>query len=204
MTRTQILNGLISKHSLRRYLEIGLSQSVNFDRVICEYKVSVDPDPKCHATYQMTSDEFFRFAEFGAVSGDNPGESKFDIVFIDGLHEAPQVKRDIENTLKLLTHDGFIVVHDCNPKLEIEQRVPRVTRRWLGDVWKTIVRLRHERNQDLSIVTVDTDEGCAIISRHGKKYQFRLTRELTWDNLQHHREDWLNLISIEKFKQKYL
>lgn len=196
MTRTDIINGLISKHGLKRYLEIGVHRGANFDRVICEYKVGVDPAPEAKATFQMTSDEFFNKVNEGV-------HFKFDIIFIDGLHHADQVFKDVNNALDELTDDGFIVCHDCNPLVEIEQRVPRETKRWNGDVWKAIVKLRNE-NHDLSIVTVDTDEGCAIISRVGKKYPFRLTRELTFENLQKHRVEWLNLISVEHFRKMYL
>lgn len=195
MTRTDIINGLISKHGLKRYLEIGVAGGVNFDRVICEWKVSVDPDPKAHATFQMTSDEFF--------SKRSKTWKPSDIIFIDGLHHADQVLKDINNSLEELTHDGFIVCHDMSPPLEIYQRVPRETRIWNGDCWKALVKLRNER-PDLSIVTVDTDEGCAIISRVGKKYPFRLTRELTYENLSKHRDEWLNLVSIEEFRKRYL
>lgn len=195
MNRTDIINSLISKHGLKRYLEIGVHRGANFDRVICPYKVGVDPDPQAHATFKMTSDEFF------GMEIQRP--YAFDIALIDGLHHEQQVSRDIKNVLQNLTHDGFIICHDMNPMKEIEQRVPRETKRWNGDSWKALVRLRHE-NQDVSVVTVDTDEGCAIIRKVGKLYPFRLTRDLTFENLQKHRAEWLNLISVEQFMRIYL
>lgn len=195
MTRTELINGLIQKHGFKRYLEIGVNKGANFDRIQCEYKVSVDPDPKCHATFQMTSDEFFDKVARNIHYG-------FDCIFIDGLHHADQVMKDIVNALFELTPQGFIVCHDMNPQNELFQRVPRETKIWNGDCWKALVKLRED--PDLSIVTVDTDEGCAVISRHGKKYPFRLTRELTFENLEKHRKEWLNLMSVEEFKKLYL
>ena len=53
----------------------------------------------------MTSDDFFR---------DN--KEKFDLIFIDGLHETNQVDRDIENSLKFINKGGTILLHDCLPK----------------------------------------------------------------------------------------
>lgn len=195
MTRTDIINGLISKHGLKRYLEIGIHTGANFNRVICPYKVSVDPAPEAHATFKMTSDQFF------AIESVRP--YPFDIIFIDGLHHEDQVSRDMKNAFRELSYDGFIICHDMNPMKEIEQRVPRETKRWNGDSWKALVKLRHE-NPDVSVVTVDTDEGCAIIRKVGKLYPFRLTRELTFENLQKHRQEWLNLISVDQFKRIYL
>lgn len=195
MTRTDILNHLIRTRLFTRYLEIGLNKSVNFDRVNCEYKISVDPDPNCKATFCKTSDQYFKIIEKWDV--------KYDLVFIDGLHHSEQVERDADNSLKHLAPNGLIVCHDCNPVNEIHQRVPRESKHWNGNVWQAIVKLRHERSSELSIVTVDTDEGCAIIGREGKKYPFTLTRELTWENLDKHRKEWLNLISPTEFKKLY-
>jgi predicted O-methyltransferase YrrM len=40
---------------------------------------------------------------------------KFDVIFIDGLHEEHQVDRDIVNSLQHLNPGGIIVLHDCLP-----------------------------------------------------------------------------------------
>lgn len=194
MTRTNILNAIIERYRFTRYLEIGLSHGKNFEAIQCDYKVSIDPDPACHATYKMTSDSFFRLLPTKA--------GLFDVVFIDGLHEAPQVERDINNALEIIPDNGFIVCHDCSPSKEIIQRVPRVTREWTGDVWKAIVRLR--QRPDISIHTVDTDYGCGIIQKKANHSPFTLTRELTFENLDNHRQIWLNLITPEQFTEKFL
>jgi predicted O-methyltransferase YrrM len=39
-------------------------------------------------------------------------DTKIDIVYIDGLHTAEQVKKDIENYMPLISKDGFICGHD--------------------------------------------------------------------------------------------
>ena len=86
-SRTELLNCLVSRDELDRYLEIGVEDRGNFrerDR----------PGPAQRrsrgATFSMTSDEFF-------ASG--RGCPEYDLVFIDGLHEEDQVLRDIENAL---------------------------------------------------------------------------------------------------------
>ena len=45
-------------------------------------------------TIKKTSDEFFE-----------SNKKNFDIIFIDGLHEYDQVKRDIKNSIKFLNKD---------------------------------------------------------------------------------------------------
>jgi len=48
----------------------------------------------------------------------------FDLIFIDGLHNAAQVERAIGNSLKVLHKGGTILVHDCNPTSAEQQTVP--------------------------------------------------------------------------------
>jgi predicted O-methyltransferase YrrM len=40
--------------------------------------------------------------------------NKYDMVFIDGDHSAEAVIKDIKNSLKILSHNGIIVMHDTN------------------------------------------------------------------------------------------
>jgi len=68
--RTNILQILIDRNSYDSYLEIGLGNGKNFENIVINNKVSVDPDTEYNAIYQGTSDNFFK---------DN--NDKFDIVF---------------------------------------------------------------------------------------------------------------------------
>ena len=62
----------------------------------------------------MTSDEYFLKIKDTGV--------KFDIIFIDGLHLDYQVDLDLKNSLKHLSQNGFIIMHDCNPPTKFHQR----------------------------------------------------------------------------------
>lgn len=197
MTRTEIINSLILKYKYKSYLEIGVNTPSqpgwNWNGVVIETKHGVDPN--VDTTFNMTSDEFF----------DNYITQKYDIVFVDGLHIFEQAYRDIVNSLKWLTHNGSIVVHDCNPITEITQLRERASDAWHGDVWKAIVRLRTE-NEDLSIRTVDTDEGCGIIMR-GKQNLLKVDPFINvydYSFLSNNRKDALNLISVDEFKTLYM
>jgi hypothetical protein len=192
-TRTDLLNHLAEKHGLISYLEIGVQDpKQNFDKIICPQKVSVDPDPKSGATWQMTSDEFFA-GEF--YLGIQP-----DLVFIDGLHTAEQVRKDFENALKILSLGGFIVLHDCNPEKEEHTIVPRPTKtgHWNGDVYKfaaTIGRAKH---------TIDIDNGCMIVYGNHvyvpkPQRSFYLDRFPDWQTFSSNRIGLLNLISWDEF-----
>jgi hypothetical protein len=190
MTRTDIINAFISKYNLKSYLEIGVQRGVNFNAIHCNDKTGVDPDPIASTmtegkTLTLTSDAFFE-----------SNKKHFDIVFIDGLHHADQVEKDIINALAVLNKGGVIVCHDMSPKTKYAQEIPIHGGEWNGDCWKAWVKLRTER-KDLEMFVVDTDYGCGVI-RKGKQ---ALLEEpvLEYEYLEEFREEYLNLISIEKF-----
>lgn len=198
MTRTQLINTIIRNNNYKSYLEIGVNTPAqpgyNWNNTEVELKHGVDPNPQVHATYPVTSDEFFA----------KHINRKYDLIFVDGLHIFEQVYKDIINSLKWLNENGTIVVHDCNPIKEITQRRVRASDVWHGDVWKAILKLRME-NPNIEIYTVNTDEGCAIIKK-GKQELFKIENNQSdiynFDFFDANRKSILNLISVNEFKKK--
>jgi len=187
MSRTDIINAIITKLNAKKYLEIGVCRGLNFENVNCKYKLGVDPSPESKALIIETSDEFF-----------TRNKIKFDVIFIDGLHTKEQVKKDIINSLSFLNEGGIIICHDMNPEEEIwqiEEYTPGEL--WTGPCWKTFVELRMFRS-DLEMFVVNTDFGCAII-RKGKQATLKVEGELTYSLLEANRKTLLNLISVEEF-----
>ena len=189
MTRTEIIQSLIDKIQAKKYLEIGMGPGLNFAAVQCEHKICVDPSPTVPVTFSLTSDSFFA-----------QNNETFDVIFIDGLHWADQVYKDINNALNVLNKGGYIICHDMNPHSEFIQRYPqpKLESEWTGDCWKAWVKLKTERD-DLSMSVVDTDYGCGIITK-GKQTPIDIKTELTWEILENDRVKLLNLISVEEFK----
>jgi hypothetical protein len=196
-TRTDLLNHLAEKHGLISYLEIGLQDSTqNFDKIICPHKVSVDPEPRAGATFQLLSDDFFKVWQSGDLNKQTWFPSKFDLIFIDGLHTADQVRKDFMNALSVLSECGCIVIHDCNPEKEEHTIVPRPTERghWNGDVYKFAANV-HKHSQ---CYTVDIDNGCMVFFRR-ELSPINLGREITWEKFNRERKELLNLISWDEF-----
>jgi predicted O-methyltransferase YrrM len=134
----------------------------------------------------MMSDEFFSTLD-----------RDYDIIFIDGLHLAEQVKRDIHNALEHLAPWGVIVMHDCSPRNEAEQQVPQppFLKIWTGDVWRAFVHYR--RRSDLEMYVVDTNNGVGIIRRGWQ--EALVVDDPTFADFAHNRKAWLNLKTIEEF-----
>ena len=203
-TRTDLLNFLAEKYNLQRYLEIGVQvPELNFDKIICPFKTGVDPNPDAKATYCMTSDSFFlNMNNDGFEDLQELDENGFDLIFIDGLHTAEQVKKDFDNALKVLSPGGFIVLHDCNPLKEEHTIVPRPTERghWNGDVWRFAVGFTGYDH--LWRWTVDIDNGCTVFWNRSEALNEIVhygISEMPWSHFDANREELLNLISWDEF-----
>jgi len=196
VNRTAILNHLVRRHGYEDYLEIGVRQADNFSRIRVPRKSGVDPAPEAPSTHRMTSDAFF---------AQLPGDARFDLIFIDGLHEEVQVLRDVHNALRVLRPAGTVALHDCNPPTLWHQRdaCEDGGEAWNGTVWRAWARLRCER-RDLRMHVVDTDWGVGLIQNGTQEpYALPATARLDFDFLQAHRRELLQLIRVERFLELY-
>ncbi len=207
-SRTEIINLLLSTFDRpATYLEIGVRRPAdNFTRIEAATKYGVDPGVEAVSNpvdFPLTSDAFFTALRGGGVLH---AEQRFEVVFIDGLHLAEQVDRDIGNALAHLAADGFVVLHDCNPptvfhsRENYDYRLTPVEGAWTGTTWKAYVKWRSRG--DLYSCCVDTDYGIGILSRSvdlGRDrprvpnpfYEYRV--------LEANRRDQLGLISPSEF-----
>jgi len=182
MNRTEVIQRMIDFRGFKTYLEIGSYRNENVKNLKIERKVTVDPDPDAYANYQMTSDQYF---------ADN--DEKFDIIFIDGLHEHSQVWRDIRNSLEHLNPNGVIVMHDCMPKsekMQVWDNKSHQSEEWTGDTWKAYYKAYGELSY--KVYVVDTDYGCGVIDT-SEKYKEDINWKVDMEELKY--EDYLDLIN---------
>jgi len=181
MTRTELINYIIKKRGYRSYLEIGLQKAErNFNKINAPIKKSVDPDPKAGASYCLTSDEYF-----------SNSAAKWDVVFVDGLHHADQVRKDIINSWACLNDGGCLLLHDTNPNREEITRVPRETQEWTGDVYKAIYQIDGPPK-----FTLKDDHGVTVIRKTGPLVMSDGIIE--WEGFDTFREVILHLVSGEE------
>ena len=185
MKRWELLNWFVARFGYQTYLEIGIDNPGRcFDLVKCRLRVGVDPrigqtvvaDGREH--YRQTSDEFFARED-----------RKFGLVFVDGLHLADQVVRDVDGALAHLAPNGTIVVHDCAPG-SLAEALPerRAGLPWYGTVWHGWMRLRAARwNLHMRVLMVD--RGCGII-RMGNQVLYGGPTN-SWADFQAHRHEVL-------------
>lgn len=152
-----------SNHSARRinsllchapaptsYLEVGVQRGTTLRDVVADVRVGVDPFPKFATRrlprgltfHRSTSDEYFAVLDPTA---------RFDVVFLDGLHEWRQTYKDLLSALPRLAAGGAVLIDDTVPADEVSA-IPDMARSyalrserglpgrpWHGDVWKVVM-----------------------------------------------------------------
>lgn len=171
MRRTQVINDLIKERGHTSYLEIGLGDGTNFRNVVCDVKVGVDPEWDLIKFSHLRTNGHLANVESDAFFDVNT--QKFDLIFIDGLHHADQVERDIINSWNCLNKGGTILIHDIKPLNEVCQRVPRITVAWTGNVWRAWYGLA-KNYPKLKLSYIEERVGLGMIekSNHKIKYFF--------------------------------
>lgn len=136
MRYVEILRYLHETHRFRRYLEIGVATGASLGLSKASVVYGVDPDFNLRFPLEgnfvlrrTTSDRFF--AEYA-------GE-KFDFVFIDGLHVAEQVAKDVFNACRVLVPGGLIALHDTVPINRLVAARTQYTTVWTGDVFRALL-----------------------------------------------------------------
>lgn len=179
MKRVALLNYLIETQGYDSYLEIGCGSDRTFRRIAASHRVGVDPQRG--GTLRMTSDDFF------AVNCE-----QFDLIFVDGLHLAEQVLRDVDHALQCLTPAGCVVLHDCLPIREHHQLRAPSRRSWTGDVWKAAVQLRQRRDCDFAVL--DSDWGLGVLFPRPNTDLLPPQPALSWNDFCRYRDNLLRVI----------
>jgi hypothetical protein len=150
-TRAGRLNSLSNICKAESYLEIGVYAGATFNQVKVRRKVAVDPkfafDFRAYQSndiqfFEVESDEFF-------AKHAQPG-LKFDLIYLDGLHEFEQTFRDLLNCLSFVHERSLILIDDTLPKhyaaaqkhksdnLLIRKVFDVYDNSWMGDVYRIV------------------------------------------------------------------
>ena len=140
-----------------RYLEIGCQTDVCFNAIVADEKIGVDPFSG--GTIRATSDQFFA-----------SNRETFDVIFVDGLHEFHQARRDAKNALAVLNRGGFLFFHDLLPNTWEENHVPPLESGWTGDVWKIAHELADTTG--ITFATILADHGVGVARKDQEDYAY--------------------------------
>ncbi len=196
------------------YLEIGVREGECFRLAPAGRKIGIDP-VECHAIrplrrgeeyFVMSSDEFFAEQAPHVLQ-----PASIHVALIDGLHEFRQVACDLLNLEPYMRPDGLVFFDDMNPrsasraadvppgKVDVPGGVV-----WNGDVWK-IAALVARARPDLTLTTVDADQGVGVLSGFGSgrdedlRAEIERCKALDYSELESVREQLLHLVPPTDF-----
>ncbi|MEO8770336.1 MAG: class I SAM-dependent methyltransferase [Ferruginibacter sp.] len=210
--RYDVINFLSGKINAQNYLEIGVrNPDDNFNLINIKNKYAVDPGFEFESNpvdFKLTSDDFFLQLSENKLSIVN--DIKFDIIFIDGLHLAYQVEKDIFNSIQFLSENGFVVLHDCSPPTEYHAREAYnfvngpAEGFWNGTTWKAFVKAR----SIYASCCIDSDWGVGILSKKNWPCFNKLTSSenpyFDFNVFSDKRSEQLNLLSFERFSERFV
>jgi hypothetical protein len=108
----------------------------------------------------MTSDQFFERETRRGVFGGRP----VDLAFVDGMHWFEYAVRDFAHVEAWASEKSVILLHDCLPVSRVSAERDRVSKFWVGDVWKALECLLDYR-ADLRIHVVPTPPSGLVVVR---------------------------------------
>lgn len=172
--RYEIINQLILSRGYKTYLEVGTDKGDTYNQIVdvvekecCDPFNNIKPEYKFTLTYQMTSDEMFDKMD---------KDKKYDLIFLDGMHEERYLDRDIINALKHLNKGGLILCHDTIPTNVLYSRkypLQNILKGgWTGNVYKSILKLQE---QNISFYTlINVIHGMTIIEYYENPYELKI------------------------------
>ena len=150
-----VLRRFHDRLSPKLYFEIGVRRGHSL-AVARGRAVGVDPLPElaiplppAAQIFAETSDCFFDRSAAAALA------SGIDLAFIDGLHRAEFVLRDLMNVERHARPGALVAIDDVFPNHPLQAERTRRTRAWCGDVWKIASCLERYR-PDLLLLPLDT------------------------------------------------
>jgi hypothetical protein len=196
----------LAAHSDPTYVEIGVGHGESLRRVEARRKIGVDPvrNPplrdlrRGEEFFEMGSDEFFDRHAPQVLDA-----ASVQVALIDGLHEFLQASRDLANLERYMAHDGVVFIDDFNPPSRERAEDAHSGGAWNGDVWK-IAPLVARSRPDLTLHTVDADEGLAVVTGfagpgHMPADALESCKALDYAELEADRAGLLGLIPPERF-----
>lgn len=146
-----------------RYLEIGVQRGHTLQHVTAPTRVGVEPHPRFRTDHLpagvtievCTSDDYFEHTT---------ADTRFDVVFLDGLHTFDQTYRDLINAFGLcpsgvvliddvIPSDRFSAIADEDESNAQRKRAGLNDNMWHGDVFKVVLCL-DEHHPEIEFRTI--------------------------------------------------
>lgn len=201
------LDRLYASRAPETVIEIGVAEGKSLARLRPPaLAIGVDPQPRLTYPLQIqahifpeTSDEFFARCGPDKLLAGRP----LDIAFIDGQRLFEQALRDILHVERYCGPRSIILLHNTVPLDEATQSRTRDTAFYTGDVWKTVLCIKHYR-PDIDAFTIAAPwSGLTVLTNLDsssrsltEKYEEAVARfiDLPYSQIEKQLETGLNLV----------
>jgi hypothetical protein len=193
--RGEVFNKIIKDVGYFSYLELGVSSGdCCWKLVESKNKTGVDSNPNLNipGVICSTTDDFFKTLN---------EDVKFDLIFIDAYHEKNQVFRDFSNSIKHLTENGIVILHDIYPLSESNTSIETSN----GNVYEFWIELvdNYEEQTSVFIGNPGDDEGViGIYFNCSKDFNKHLIKEMnhTYEYFSENTDKYIHkkLINLEQ------
>jgi hypothetical protein len=184
-----LINDLISDLNYQSYLELGVSLGESWDRITCDKKIGVDNDinvaNKFDGVIHATTDDYFL-----------NNKDKFDLIYIDALHEKNQVYKDFKNSFNSLNDSGIIIFHDINP-VSITQTYFDNS----GDIFELWIEIS-KKYKVYAFNGLDGDTVGIFIKNENSKFIDIEVKDYTYQFFSENREDFISYINYKEILNK--
>ncbi len=139
-----LVNRLINVNNYKSYLELGTNDAFSpksmFYHIQCENKFGVDRLFK--TDYTGDAQDFL-----------NQNDKKFDCIYIDCDYSFEGSYQLAFQSKDALNKGGVILMNFADP-LSKEWQTEKPGNNWIGQVWKTVVKLHHSSDQSFDAVII--------------------------------------------------
>ena len=185
-----LINDLISDLNYKSYLELGVSVGESWKLISCENKIGVDNNinvaNEFDGVVHATTDDYFL-----------NNKDKFDLIYIDALHEKNQVYKDFKNSFNVLNDSGVIIFHDVNP-FDISQTHFNSS----GDVFELWIELAKTYKVYIIKNEYDGDSVGIFIKSKNSKFIDIEVKDYTYQFFSENREDFISYLNYEEIINK--
>ena len=185
-----LINDLISDLNYKSYLELGVSVGESWKLISCENKIGVDNNinvaNEFDGVIHATTDDYFL-----------NNKDKFDLIYIDALHEKNQVYKDFKNSFNVLNDSGVIIFHDVNP-FDISQTHFNNS----GDVFELWIELAKTYKVYIIKNEYDGDSVGIFIKSENSKFIDIEVKDYTYQFFSENREDFISYLNYEEIINK--
>lgn len=185
-----LINDLISDLNYKSYLELGVSIGESWKLISCENKIGVDNNinvaNEFDGVIHATTDDYFL-----------NNKDKFDLIYIDALHEKNQVYKDFKNSFNVLNDSGLIIFHDVNP-FDISQTHFNSS----GDVFELWIELAKTYKVYIIKNEYDGDSVGIFIKSKNSKFIDIEVKDYTYQFFSENREDFISYLNYEEMINK--